>query len=147
MSILGTITSFVSGIFKPAAELIDDIHTSGEEQGEIDIQKQKLKNEIDKIEFTVKEKMMDYESKLMENRTKLIEAETKNGNIFVQSWRPALMVIFAFLIMAKWLGFSAPGISEAVELELFAIVKLGLGGYVLGRSGEKIMKSYKESKQ
>lgn len=146
MSILGTITSFVSGIFKPAADLVDNLHTSDKEKGEIEIQKQNLRNEIDKIKFQLQERFLNYESQLMENRTKLIEAETKTGNIFVSSWRPALMVIFALLIVAKWLGFSAPGISEAVELELFSIVKLGMTGYVVGRSAEKVMNSYKEGK-
>ena len=144
MSILGTITSFVSGIFQPAATLIDNLHTSGQEKGDIEIQKQNLRNEIDKIKFQLQDKILDYESQLMENRTKLIEAETKTGNVFVSSWRPALMVIFALLIVAKWLGFSAPGISEAVELELFAIVKLGMTGYVIGRSAEKVVTTYKK---
>lgn len=146
MSILGTITSFVSGIFKPAADLIDDIHTSEEEKGEIEVKKQKLRNEIDKAKFTIQDKLMEYESKLMENRTKLIEAEARDGNLFTKSWRPAVMIVFTILIITKWLGFSAEGISPEIELELFAIVKLGLGGYVIGRSAEKVVKTHKKEK-
>lgn len=137
MSILGTITSFVGGIFKPAADLIDNIHTSEEE-------KLKLRNELEAMRFQLQDKLLGYESQLLENRTSLIRAETEKGNVFVQSWRPALMVIFALLIVSKWLGFSAPGISEAVELELFSIVKLGMGGYVIGRSAEKVVDKIKD---
>lgn len=146
MSILGTITSFVSGIFKPAAELIDNIHTSDEEQGNIDIQKQELTNTLAQMKFQVQEKFMEYEVKLLDLRHSIVQSEIKDGNILTKSWRPALMVIFAFLIVAKWLGFSAEGISPELELELFRIVKLGLTGYIAGRSGEKIVKEFKKKK-
>jgi hypothetical protein len=48
------------------------------------------------------------------------------------------MLTFGALIVARWLGYSAPGISEAEVLKLWDIVQLGLGGYVIGRSAEKI---------
>jgi len=51
------------------------------------------------------------------------------------------MLTFGGLIVARWLGFSAPGISEAEILKLWSIVELGLGGYVIGRSAEKIIPS------
>jgi hypothetical protein len=37
------------------------------------------------------------------------------------------------------LGWSAPNITEAEVLKLWSIVELGLGGYVIGRSVEKIV--------
>jgi hypothetical protein len=49
------------------------------------------------------------------------------------------MLTFTALIVALWLGYSAPGISEAEVLKLWDIVQLGLGGYVIGRSAEKIV--------
>jgi hypothetical protein len=48
------------------------------------------------------------------------------------------MLTFGGLIVARWLGWSAPGISEAEVLKLWDIVQLGLGGYVIGRSIEKV---------
>ena len=39
----------------------------------------------------------------------------------------------------RWLGWSAPGISEAEALKLWNIVEIGLGGYVIGRSAEKTL--------
>ena len=41
--------------------------------------------------------------------------------------------------MARWLGRSAPGISEAELRRLRDFVQLGLDGYVMGRSAEKIV--------
>jgi hypothetical protein len=37
------------------------------------------------------------------------------------------------------LGYSAPGLSEGEVLKLWSIVELGIGGYVIGRSAEKVL--------
>lgn len=68
----------------------------------------------------------------------VIKTEAGSSNWLAASWRPLTMLTFTGLIVARWLGYSAPGISEAEILELWAIVKLGLGGYVIGRSAEKV---------
>lgn len=71
-------------------------------------------------------------------RASVIEAEMGSGNFLAVSWRPILMLVFGGLIVARWLGWSAPNLSEAEVLKLWDIVQLGLGGYVIGRSVEKI---------
>jgi hypothetical protein len=68
----------------------------------------------------------------------IVLAEAKSEHFLAACWRPILMLTFGGLIVARWLGFSAPGISEAEVLKLWDIVQLGLGGYVIGRSAEKI---------
>ena len=61
-----------------------------------------------------------------------------NGNWLQRSWRPLMMLFFAGLIGARWFGYTPPNMSEAEILELWGIVKLGLGGYTIGRTAEKI---------
>ena len=73
----------------------------------------------------------------LEGAVKIILAEA-SGNWLQRTWRPLLMLTFASLIVARWLGYTAPGITEALELKLFEIVQLGIGGYVLGRTAEKV---------
>jgi hypothetical protein len=68
----------------------------------------------------------------------IVLAEAKSEHFLAACWRPILMLTFGGLIVARWLGYSAPGISEAEVLKLWDIVQLGLGGYVIGRSAEKI---------
>jgi hypothetical protein len=48
------------------------------------------------------------------------------------------MLTFVTLIVARWFGWAAPELNEAEYLKLWSIVELGLGGYVIGRSVEKI---------
>jgi hypothetical protein len=68
-----------------------------------------------------------------------------NGNWLQRSWRPLMMLFFASLVGARWFGYSAPSMSEAEVLELWAIVKLGIGGYTLGRSVEKVAPAIAEA--
>jgi hypothetical protein len=51
------------------------------------------------------------------------------------------MLIFAGLIVARWMGWAAPNLTESEYLKLWDIVQFGLGGYVVGRSAEKIVPS------
>jgi hypothetical protein len=69
----------------------------------------------------------------------VVKAEAQSEHWLAACWRPILMLTFGTLIVARWFGWSAPGISEAETLKLWSIVELGLGGYVIGRSAEKIV--------
>jgi len=75
----------------------------------------------------------------MNARADIIKAEASSESWLAQSWRPILMLTFGALIVARWMGFAAPGISDAEILKLWSIVELGLGGYVIGRTAEKIV--------
>jgi hypothetical protein len=74
----------------------------------------------------------------------IVKAEAESDNWITSSWRPILMLSFGALIVARWLGWTAPGITEAELLKLWDIIQLGLGGYVIGRSVEKIAPSIAE---
>ena len=78
-------------------------------------------------------------AKIEEAAASIIADEAKSEHWLTSSWRPLVMLTFTALIVARWLGYSAPGISEAEVLKLWDIVQLGLGGYVIGRSAEKIV--------
>lgn len=73
----------------------------------------------------------------------VIVAES-SGNWLQRSWRPLVMLTFAGLVVARWLGYAAPDLSEAEYLKLWDIVQLGLGGYVVGRSVEKTVPAVAE---
>lgn len=72
-------------------------------------------------------------------RAEIVKTEAASENWLASSWRPILMLVFGALIVARWFGWAAPNLSEAEYLKLWSIVELGLGGYVIGRSAEKIV--------
>ena len=72
-------------------------------------------------------------------QAEIVKAEAQSEHWLAACWRPILMLTFGGLIVARWLGWAAPNITEAEVLKLWSIVELGLGGYVIGRSVEKII--------
>ena len=68
----------------------------------------------------------------------IVKAEAQSEHWLAANWRPILMLTFGGLIVARWFGWAAPELSESEYLKLWDIVQLGLGGYVIGRSVEKI---------
>lgn len=85
--------------------------------------------------------IMQQASAIEQAAADIVKAEAQSGNALAASWRPILMLTFGGLIVARWFGWAAPGLTEAEYLKLWEIVELGLGGYVVGRSVEKIAPS------
>ena len=71
-------------------------------------------------------------------RADIVKTEAASEHWLAANWRPLTMLVFCGLIVARWFGWAAPALSEAEYLKLWSIVEFGLGGYVVGRSVEKI---------
>jgi len=100
------------------------------------------KDEANKLKFEIQRRLVESKSKEMESAAKIVLAEAQ-GSWLQRNWRPLLMVTFAGLIIAHWFGLTAPDIPESVQNSLLNIVMIGVGGYVVGRSGEKIAEKLK----
>ena len=74
-------------------------------------------------------------------RAEIVKAEAASEHWLAANWRPILMLTFGALIVARWFGWAAPNLTEAEYLKLWSIVEVGIGGYVVGRSVEKIAPS------
>ena len=84
---------------------------------------------------------LDQEGKLTELKAQaqIINTEAAYQHWLAANWRPITMLIFVGLIVARWFGWAAPNLAEEEYIKLWSIVELGLGGYVIGRSVEKIV--------
>ena len=84
---------------------------------------------------------LDQEGKLTELKAQaqIINTEAASQHWLAANWRPITMLIFVGLIVARWFGWAAPNLAEEEYIKLWSIVELGLGGYVIGRSVEKII--------
>ena len=94
--------------------------------------------EANKAKLRLFEMQQAGELQEMTGRLAVIQAEASSANWLAASWRPITMLTFVTLIVARWFGWAAPELNEAEYLKLWSIVELGLGGYVIGRSVEKI---------
>ncbi len=98
----------------------------------------------EKLKFEITQALINTDSKALEQQANIIVAEANGDSWLQRNWRPLVMVNFAALITAHWLGFTPPNLPQLQVLALLDIVKVGLGGYVLGRSAEKVIKEYKK---
>lgn len=126
------IISSISGIFKPVASLIDNITTSDEER-------LKLGNELAKIENNVNMKLLDLEAEKLKAQSSIIVAEANAQSWMQRNWRPITMLTFLVLVVCDSFGILTFRLSESA----WDLLKLGLGGYVVGRSAEKIIPKLK----
>lgn len=101
--------------------------------------------ELQAAELNLRERQM---------QTDIITTEAKSESKLARSWRPLVMLSFGLIIFNE--AFIVPYVDLFIQTDLegmFVVservwdaITLGLGGYVVGRSGEKIMKEYKKSK-
>lgn len=76
---------------------------------------------------------------ILTEQASIIKAEASSDSWLAANWRPIVMLVFTGLIVARWFGWAAPNLSEQEYIKLWSIVELGMGGYVIGRSAEKII--------
>lgn len=132
--------SFFSKAVEPVTNLIDSLHTSDQEQGEIDIKLKALGLEFAKLQNNITAKAMEYESKILEARTSIIVAEANGSSWLQTSWRPITMLTFLALIILDSFGWLAVPLNP----QAWTLLQLGLSGYIVGRTVEKGIKEYKK---
>ncbi len=128
-----SILGFLGGIAKPFFGTIDELHTSEEE-------KLKLKNVLVEMQNVVTLKILEYETKLMDAQSSIIKAEAQGASWLQRNWRPITMITFLFLVILDSFGW----LPNPLAKEAWLMLQIGLGGYVVGRSGEKIVDKLKK---
>ena len=116
-------------LIEPVTDLVDDLHTSEEERLQV---KSHLFQVQVQAELTTQ--IMDYEARLLEAKTKVITAEANGQSWLQRTWRPITMLTFLGLVVADTFGWTTFRLAE----EAWTLLQIGLGGYVVGRSAEKI---------
>lgn len=128
--------NFISGIFKPAADLIDNVHTSDEEKLELRNVLVKLQNEVTTKQIDLLSKQMDLEKQLIEAQGSIIKTEAKSDSWIAKNWRPITMLTFLVIIILHSLDVIK--LQQEFAEQFMKLVQIGLGGYVIGRSAEKV---------
>lgn len=108
------------------------------------------KNEAQKAKARLYELKAQGDFKEIDAAMNVIVAEAKSEHPLTSQWRPITMLVFVAIIANNYI--LAPYIelffSVDVELEmpkdLWELLKIGLGGYVVGRSVEKSASIFKK---
>ncbi len=117
-----------SDILEKGGKIVDNLTTSDQE-------KMNAKNELSNIVFNALNEVQMAQKDIIMSET--------SGNKLQRSWRPLVMLAFAFIVVYSYFiqpAFFPKAIPMADKLkpEFWELLKLGLGGYVIGRSAEKI---------
>ena len=104
-------------------------------------------HELKRIELqqALQAAVLERSSEIERAAAEVVRTEAQGQSWLQRTWRPITMLTFVALIVARWLGWSAPNLGEAEVLKLWDIVEIGLGGYVIGRSTEKVLPGIVES--
>ena len=126
------IANVIGESVKAGFDLVDDWHTSDEE-------KLQMKNHLLQIQAGTLSTALEYESRVLEARASIILEEAKGRWWEPKAiWRPVTMLTFLYMIVAYWHGWVPSNVTPDLMDKLFTLIQIGLGGYVVGRSGEKI---------
>ena len=99
------------------------------------------------IEREVKLALLESSDTLEAQAGKIILAEAGSTNWLTAAWRPLLMLVVIAIIAMNYLFFPIinmvfePEVSLVLELpdQLWDLLTIGVGGYVVGRTGEKMV--------
>jgi len=127
------VTDLIAGIFKPAAELIDELHTSEDER-------LKAKGHLLDVQAAAMQRVFDYEKSTLEAQANIVNSEASSEHWLTATWRPITMLTMLVLVVGDAMLWLPNPLSE----NAFMLLQIGLGGYVVGRSAEKIVSVVKK---
>jgi len=127
------LADLLGGLIKPVAGLIDELTTSEEE-------KLRAKATLLAIQADLAAKLAEYERDVVREAAATIRAEAQSASWLARNWRPMTMLLFAYVIAHNYVLvpiFSLP--STLIVPDMWELLKIGMGGYVIGRSLEKVV--------
>ncbi|SOC56473.1 Holin of 3TMs, for gene-transfer release [Chromohalobacter canadensis] len=127
MNLIGNILGTVAG---PVMDVIDQAVTD--------------KDQANKLKTELRRRLIDQQDTRLNAQMKVILAEATGESWLQRNWRPLLMTVIVAIVannylLAPYLG-AMFGVGLQLELpeQLWNLMTMGVGGYIAGRSGEKI---------
>ena len=126
----------VSKLFEKALDVVDDMVPDKDLAARLKAALQQRMMDIAHDEFTA----------LIKAQSDIIIAEASGESWLQRNWRPGLMAVFGVIIannyiLAPYIGvIMGPEYQTVLEIppDMWDLLKLGLSGYIVGRSAEKI---------
>jgi len=133
---------FIGDLISGVGGIIDKLHTSDEER-------LKAKGKLVELQIRMNTAALDYETTLVKQQASIIRSETK-GTGLKAIWRPITMLVFVYIIAHNYVIAPIFGMFIAMPIldippDMWTLLKIGLGGYVVGRSAEKIIPATMEA--
>lgn len=138
----------MGGIFdflkSPIGDLIDKVGVVVDRFVTTGDDKLKAQFELVKLERDFQMQVMQLDQQWAATQADVIKSEANSQSWLARNWRPILMLVFTYIVAHNFVF--APVLSafttkiQPVPLppEMWDLLKIGMGGYIVGRSVEKI---------
>ena len=133
------IASVITGALAPIGNIIDELHTSKEEKAAMQIALVNAQGAL--------------QNELAAMQRDIIVAEAQGESSLQRNWRPILMLTIVAIVANNYILFPYLRLfwNDAPMLELpqhlWSLMQIGVGGYIVGRTGEKMMTTWKEKEK
>ena len=117
----------IAGLVEPIVGLIREAVPDRDKQAEIHARVVQLETEL-------AQRLLDYEQRLLDAQRQAIVAEAQGEGWLQRSWRPITMLTMLALVVLDALGL----LSRPLPEQAWTLIQIGVGGYVVGRSAEKL---------
>ena len=100
----------------------------------------------EKLKAQLQTQLLQSHTQELQAASRIIEAEAKAG-WFASSWRPLLMYVLIFILVWNYVigpvikVFTGAVISFELPGDVWTLLNVGLGGYVVGRSAESVART------
>ena len=132
---------------------LDGLFTSDEERLQAKNILQKINNELVKQSQQHDEQMAKEITKRIDMQKSVIIAELNGESWMQRNWRAMTMLTFTFIIANFYIIqpfasaiFSVELGAKKLEPEMWELLKIGMGGYIVALGGKKMLESSKWSK-
>jgi len=137
-----SLMSFFTAAISPVTKLIGELHTSDDERNQVILA-------FEKLQSILSGKLIELESQLIKAKSAIIVAEAQSASFLTANWRPMTMLVFVVIIANNYILYPYLSLfmDDAPKLDIppdmWDLLKLGIGGYIGGRSIEKAVKEWK----
>lgn len=142
----GLIETGVDKVVDSVGNTIDKIFTSDDER-------LKAKNLLEQVRNELKTTLIKAMSEVIQAKKDVIITEM-GGSSLQRNWRPMLMLLFGFIIANEYIIspyvqvlFDTTLPVKPITEDMWAVLKLGIGGYISGRSIEKAVQLWKQNEK
>jgi len=100
----------------------------------------------EKLKAQLQTQLLQSHTQELQAASRIIEAEAKAG-WFASSWRPLLMYVLIFILVWNYVigpvikVFMGAVITFELPGDVWTLLNVGLGGYVIGRSAESVART------
>lgn len=98
------------------------------------------KEKSDEAKTQMMQIMVQAQAKEIDSKARVVIAEATGESWLQRNWRPTTMMFFLVLLGSYWFGLAPQYLIDnpSIVSNLFTLLEIGIGGYIVGRSAEKV---------